>query len=37
MGYELTESVDANGSSRKDGYVIEYDSDALAAADSDAS
>ena len=36
MGYELAESVEASESSVKDNYVIEYDSDALAAADSDA-
>ncbi len=36
MGYELTESVEASESSVKDSYVIEYDSDALAASDPDA-
>lgn len=37
MGYELTKSVEASESSVMDNYVIEYDPDALAAADSDAS
>ena len=36
MGYELAEGVGASGSSRKGDYVIEYDSDAFAAADPDA-